>query len=95
MGNSTYPISILFYNYSFLLQVTSSSEVTHQNAVPMAPNKKATVLAWEEVMPELPVQKSKDSSKAQTLITEFFKCSKNTCDFETKEKRCLDTHLRG
>ena len=109
MGNSTYPISMLFYDYSFLLQVTSSSEVPqppilfpHQNSVPTAPNKKATVLAWEEVMPELPAQKSSEPPKAQSLppkaqslITKFFKCSKQTCNFETKEKRCLDTHIRG
>ena len=102
MGNSTYPISMLFYDYSFLLQVTSSSEVPqppilfpHQNS----PKKKATVLAWEEVMherpTERPAQKSSEPPKAQSLITEFFKCSKQTCDFETKEKRCLDTHIRG
>ena len=102
MGNSSYPISMLFYDHSFLLQVTSSSEVSqppillpHQNSVPVAPNKKAAVLAWEEVIPELPVQKSSETPKAQSLITKFFKCSKQNCDFETKEKRCLDTHIRG
>ena len=96
MGNSSYPISMLFYDHSFLLQVTSSSEVSQPPILlPVAPNKKAAVLPWEEVIPELPVQKSSETPKAQSLITKFFKCSKQNCDFETKEKRCLDTHIRG
>ena len=83
-----------FHDYSFLLQVTSSSEAPQQNSTPMVSNTKAKVLAWEEVMPE-PVQKGSDSPKTQTLITNFFRCSKQNCDFETKQKRCLDTHIKG
>ena len=84
-----------FHDYSFLLQVTSSSILkTQQNSVPSVSNTEAKVLAWEEVMPE-PVQKGSDSPKTQSLITNFFRCSKQNCDFETKQKRCLDTHIKG
>ena len=83
-----------FHDYSLLLQVTSSSEAPQQNSTPMVSNTKAKVLAWEEVMPE-PVQKGSDSPKTQTLITNFFRCSKESCDFETKQKHCLDTHIKG
>ena len=90
-----------FHDYSFLLQVTSSSEapqpsilLTEQNSTHMVSNTEAKVLAWEEVMPE-PVQKGSDSPKSQTLITNFFRCSKEKCDFKTKQKRCLDTHIKG
>ena len=84
-----------FHDYSFLLQVTSSSILlTQQNSEPTVSNTKAKVLAWEEVMPE-PVQKGSESPKTQTLITNFFRCSKENCDFETKQKHCLDTHIKG
>ena len=71
-------------NDPLLVEVVCASASDKQNTT-------ASVIAWEQDSPV----KSTDAHQAENSMSTLFKCTKGTCDFETKSQHRLNLHIKG
>ena len=76
------------------LQTTENIQWMDIDTPALSPlNTSAHDLDLEELTVDPPSQES--LTENQSLVTDMLACSKNDCGFKTKQKRCLDLHIKG